>query len=47
VNAVLDVLQGELEDTAIATVAAVRGVRVGARALNKRSRRRPDHESDA
>ncbi|MEQ1690880.1 MAG: hypothetical protein ABMA00_06310 [Gemmatimonas sp.] len=47
VNAVLDVLQGELEETAIATVAAVRGVRVGARALTKRRRRRPDDTSDA
>jgi hypothetical protein len=47
VNAVLDVLQVELEDTAIATVAAVRGVRVGARALNKRPRRKPHDESDA
>lgn len=34
VNAVLDVLQTELEDTAIGTVAAVRGVRVGARTLS-------------
>ncbi|MBL0172328.1 MAG: hypothetical protein IPP90_16710 [Gemmatimonadaceae bacterium] len=47
VNAVLDVLQGELEDTALATVAAVRGVRVGARALTKRHRHRPDDAPDA
>lgn len=33
VNAVIDVLQAELEHTAISTVAAVRGVRVGAAAL--------------
>ncbi|MES2523368.1 MAG: hypothetical protein V4617_11765 [Gemmatimonadota bacterium] len=33
VNAVIDVLQDELEDTAIGTVSAIRGVRVGARAL--------------
>ncbi|HYW31978.1 MAG TPA: hypothetical protein VE869_10770 [Gemmatimonas sp.] len=33
VNAVIDVLQDELEDTAIATVSAIRGARVGARAL--------------
>lgn len=42
VNAVLDVLQEELEDTAIATVAAVRGVRIGARALT--TRRRPPRD---
>ncbi len=44
VNAVLDVLQDELESTAIGTVAAVRGVRVGARALsdNLSSRSRRD-----
>jgi sensor histidine kinase regulating citrate/malate metabolism len=30
VNAVLDVLQDELEDTALAAVSAIRGVRVGA-----------------
>jgi methyl-accepting chemotaxis protein len=30
VNAVLDVLQAELEDTAISAVSAIRGVRVGA-----------------
>jgi len=35
VNAVLDVLQDELESTAIGTVAAVRGVRVGAHALSE------------
>jgi hypothetical protein len=33
VNAVLDVLQTELEDTALGAAAAIRGVRVGARAL--------------
>lgn len=36
VNAVLDVLQGELETTAIGTVSAIRGVRVGARTLSDR-----------
>jgi hypothetical protein len=33
VNAVIDVLQAELEQTAIETVSAIRGVRVGTRAL--------------
>jgi hypothetical protein len=33
VNAVLDVLQAELEGVAIGTVSAIRGVRVGTRAL--------------
>ena len=33
VNAVLDVLQDELEDTALSAVSAIRGVRVGAGAL--------------
>lgn len=46
VNAVLDVLQGELEDTAIATAAAVRGIRIGARALTPRRRRRRNEEPD-
>jgi methyl-accepting chemotaxis protein len=42
VNAVLDVLQAELEDTAIGAVAAIRGVREGTRALTgRRPRRRP------
>jgi hypothetical protein len=35
VNAVLDVLQTQLESTAIGTVSAMHGVRVGARALTK------------
>ena len=35
VNAVLDVLQTELESTAISTVSAIRGVRAGARALTE------------
>jgi hypothetical protein len=35
VNAVLDVLQTQLERTAIGTVSAIHGVRVGARALTK------------
>lgn len=34
VNAVLDVLQAELEGAAIGTVSAIRGVRVGARTLS-------------
>lgn len=46
VNAVLDVLQAELEDTAIATVAAVRGIRIGARALTPRRRRRRNEDPD-
>lgn len=47
VNAVLDVLQTELESTAIGTVAAVRGVRVGARTLadNLGSRTRNDRRA--
>ena len=47
VNAVIDVLQTELESTAIGTVAAVRGVRVGARALsdNLSSRTRRDRRA--
>jgi ABC-type transporter Mla subunit MlaD len=44
VNAVLDVLQGEMEATAISAAAAVRGVRVGARALSGRPRRRRGHD---
>ncbi len=46
VNAVLDVLQGELEDTALATFAAVRGVRGGARAFTNRRHRRADERRD-
>ena len=42
VNAVLDVLQDELEDTALSAVAAVRGVRGGARAFSERVRHRRD-----
>jgi len=45
VNAVLDVLQAELEDTAIDAAAVVRGIRVGARALTK-PRRPPDARPD-
>jgi hypothetical protein len=42
VNAVLDVLQDELEDTALAAVSAIRGVRVGAGAMTAAlSRPRP------
>ena len=47
VNAVLDVVQDELEETAITAIAAVRGVRLGAHALASRfpgkgrPRRRP------
>ncbi len=44
VNAVLDVLQGELEGTAIAAAAAMRGLRVGTKTLGRR--RRPRHERD-
>jgi hypothetical protein len=47
VNAVLDVLQEELEDTAIATVAAVRGVRVGARTVAAAKQRRPNRDDPA
>ncbi|MDQ6612379.1 MAG: hypothetical protein M3Y64_08095 [Gemmatimonadota bacterium] len=47
VNAVLDVVQGELEETVLSTTAALRGVRLGGRAIagvlgsrrKKRSRR--------
>ena len=49
VNAVLDVLQQEMEDTAISAAAAMRGVRAGTRALSgrgHRKRRRPS-EPDA
>lgn len=53
VNAVLDVLQDELEDTVLTTAAAIRGVRVGAQALafglvrgRGRGRRRPRPSSD-
>jgi len=46
VNAVLDVLQEELEDTALDAAAMVRGVRVSAHALSRRKgprrRDRPD-----
>lgn len=54
VNAVLDVLQTELEDTALGAAAAIRGVRVGARALagafprrRRRQKRRRDPRTDA
>lgn len=57
VNAVLDVLQHELEDTALSAVSAIRGVRVGAGALtagmaHPRPRRTPvpvnaDDDDDA
>ena len=43
VNAVLDVLQAEIEDTAIDAAAVVRGIRVGARALAQ-PRRRPSND---
>ncbi len=39
VNAVLDVLQDELEDTALSAVSAIRGVRVGASDLTAGMRR--------
>lgn len=54
VNAVLDVLQDELEDTVLTTAAAIRGVRVGAQALatglvggsrGRRRRARPERPS--
>lgn len=44
VNAVLDVLQAELEDSALATVAAVRGVRTGAHTFTNRRHRQADDE---
>jgi hypothetical protein len=44
VNAVLDVLQGELEGTAIAAAAAMRGVRAGTRALGKKGRNRRERD---
>lgn len=47
VNAVLDVLQGELEGTAIAAAAAMRGVRAGSKALGRRRPRRPRDEPPA
>jgi hypothetical protein len=50
VNAVLDVVQDELEETAITAISAVRGVRMGANALTSRlpgrGRRKRSH-SDA
>lgn len=42
VNAVLDVLQQELEDTALSTFAAVRGARHGASVFGERIRKRRD-----
>lgn len=42
VNAVLDVLQQELEDTALSTVAAVKGARHGARVFGDKIRSRRD-----
>jgi hypothetical protein len=55
VNAVLDVVQDELEQSAISTVSALRGVRVGALALGsalggggrRRGRDRAERSSDA
>jgi len=54
VNAVLDVLQDELEDTAISAVSALRGARLGVRAVasrlpgrrSKRSRRPGTNDDD-
>lgn len=47
VNAVLDVLQAELERTAIGTVSAIRGVRIGAQTLAQSfGRRGRDDEFD-
>lgn len=53
VNAVLDVLQDELEDTAISAVSALRGARLGAHAMASRlpgrrpkRSRRPDADAD-
>lgn len=46
INAVLDVLQDEIEHSAIGTVAAVRGVRVGTRELTKVLRPNRDVETD-
>ena len=51
VNAVLDVLQDELEDTALTAVSAIRGVRAGAVELTtgrrrSRSRRPPTAVDD-
>jgi hypothetical protein len=45
VNAVLDVLQAELEDTAIAAAAVVRGVRIGASTLTNSPRRRSRNDA--
>lgn len=48
VNAVLDVIQDELEETAITAVSAIRGARLGTQAMfshlprRKKTRRRPD-----
>jgi methyl-accepting chemotaxis protein len=56
VNAVLDVLQDELEDTVLSTAAAIRGVRVGAQTLamglvrgssDRRPRRRRSRHRDS
>ena len=47
VNAVLDVLQGELEASAISAAALIRGVRTGARSLSGERRRRRDGSSDS
>jgi methyl-accepting chemotaxis protein len=54
VNAVLDVLQDELEDTVLSAAAAVRGVRAGSQMLagallrprRRRRRPRPEREGD-
>jgi methyl-accepting chemotaxis protein len=46
VNALLDVVQDELEDTAITAIAAVRGVRLGAQELLTHLPRRRDKRRD-
>ena len=52
VNAVLDVVQGELEETVLSTTAALRGVRLGGRAIagvlrtGKKKRSRREHYDD-
>lgn len=42
----IDVVQGEVEDTILSATSTLRGIRTGAKLL-RRSRRNDDHESDA
>ncbi|NIR44100.1 MAG: hypothetical protein GWN99_06240 [Gemmatimonadetes bacterium] len=45
-NALIDVVQGEVEDTVITATSALRGIRTGARVLRRRGSDSDDSDSD-